>query len=101
MVDFLAKEDPFAVTVTKGELFIALAAFQKKIPQFAWCFYDKVGSILCLWIQCSTAMCLAFSTCRAKIYGEKIFAGTNFRDLAFDRENHENFCLTKISRYTV
>ena len=32
---------------------------------------------------------------------EEIFAGTNFRELAFDRENRENFCLAKISRYTV
>ena len=32
---------------------------------------------------------------------EEIFAGTNFRELAFDRENLENFCLAKISRYTV
>ena len=36
-----------------------------------------------------------------KFMEEEIFAGTNFRELAFDRENHENFCLTKISRYTV
>ena len=27
--------------------------------------------------------------------------GINFCELAFDRENRENFCLTKISRYTV
>ena len=46
-------------------------------------------------------MRLAFSTCQAKIFGEEIFAGTNFRDLPFDRENRENFCLVKISRYTV
>ena len=32
---------------------------------------------------------------------KQIFAGTNFRELAFDRENRENFCLAKISRYTV
>ena len=36
-------------------------------------------------------MRLAFSTCQAKI-----FMGRNFRDLAFDRENRENFCLVKI-----
>ena len=36
-----------------------------------------------------------------KILEEEIFAGTNFRELAFDRENRENFCLAKISRYTV
>ena len=32
---------------------------------------------------------------------QEIFGGRNFRELAFDRENHENFCLAKISRYTV
>ena len=74
---------------------------EKKILQFAQCFYDKVGSILCLWIRRSTAMRLAFSTCQAKIFGEEVFAGTNFCDLAFDHENHENFCFAKISRYTV
>ena len=36
-----------------------------------------------------------------KFLKEEIFAGTNFRELAFDRENRENFCLAKISRYTV
>ena len=36
-----------------------------------------------------------------KFLEEDIFAGTNFRELAFDRENRENFCLAKISRYTV
>ena len=36
-----------------------------------------------------------------KFLEEEIFAGTNFRELAFDRENREIFCLAKISRYTV
>ena len=36
-----------------------------------------------------------------KFLEEEIFARTNFRELAFDRENRENFCLAKISRYTV
>ena len=36
-----------------------------------------------------------------KFLEEEFFAGTNFRELAFDRENRENFCLAKISRYTV
>ena len=36
-----------------------------------------------------------------KILEEEIFTGTNFRELAFDHKNHENFCLAKISRYTV
>ena len=36
-----------------------------------------------------------------KFLEEEIFTGTNFRELTFDRENHGNFCLAKISRYTV
>ena len=36
-----------------------------------------------------------------KFLEKEIFAGTNFRELAFDRENRENVCLAKISRYTV
>ena len=36
-----------------------------------------------------------------KFLEEEIFAGTNFRELAFDRENRKNFSLAKISRYTV
>ena len=36
-----------------------------------------------------------------KFLEEEIFAGTNFREVAFDRENRENFCLAKISRDTV
>jgi len=32
---------------------------------------------------------------------QEIFGGRNFRELAFDCENRENFCLAKISRYTV
>ena len=36
-----------------------------------------------------------------KFWEEEIFAGTNFCELAFDRENRENFCLAKISLNTV
>ena len=36
-----------------------------------------------------------------KILEKKIFVGINFRELVFDRENHENFWLAKISCYTV
>ena len=39
-----------------------------------------------------------------KFLEEEISTGTNFRELAFDhqnRENRENFCLAKISCYTV
>ena len=36
-----------------------------------------------------------------KFLEEEIFAGTNFRELAFDGENRENFCLAKMSRYMV
>ena len=32
---------------------------------------------------------------------EEIFAETNFRELVFDSENRENFCLAKITRYGV
>ena len=36
-----------------------------------------------------------------KFLEKEIFAGTNFRELAFDRKNRKNFCLAKISRHTV
>ena len=36
-----------------------------------------------------------------KFLEEEIFVGTNFRELAFDHENRKNFCLAKISCYTV
>ena len=36
-----------------------------------------------------------------KFMEEEIFAGTNFRELAFDHENLESFCLAKISCYMV
>ena len=36
-----------------------------------------------------------------KFLEEKISAGTNFHELEFDHDNRENFCLAKISRYTV
>ena len=55
---------------------------------------------LCLWIRRSTAMRLAFSTWQENFVREEIFAGTNFHDLAFARENRENFCLAKISYYS-
>ena len=35
-----------------------------------------------------------------KFLEEEIFTGTNFRKLAFDHQNRENFCLVKISHYT-
>ena len=34
-----------------------------------------------------------------KLWRENFFAGTNFRELVFDRENREYFRLAKISRY--
>ena len=46
-------------------------------------------------------LCLTSSARQQGILEKEIFAGTNFRELAFDRENRENFCLAKISRYTV
>ena len=48
------------------------------------------------WICGSNTLCSASSARQ-----QEIFAGTNFRELAFDRENRENFCLAKISRYMV
>jgi len=36
-----------------------------------------------------------------KILKKEIFAGTNFRELEFDRVYCEKFCLAKISRCTV
>jgi len=54
--------------------------------------------LLIYWICGSKALCL---TCQQEICEKNFFARTNFCELVFDRENHENFCLTKISRYTV
>ena len=54
--------------------------------------------LLIYWICGSKALC---STCQQEICEKIFFATTNFCELVFDRENHENFCLTKISRYTV
>ena len=44
---------------------------------------------------------LSFLNLSAKFLEEEIFVGRNFHDLVFDRKNYENFCLAKISRYTV
>ena len=44
------------------------------------------------WICDSNRLCSAFSARQQEIFG-RIFAGTNFRELAFDRENRENFPL--------
>ena len=53
------------------------------------------------WICSSNTLCSASSARQQEIFGGRNFAGTNFRELAFDRENRENFYLAKISRYTV
>ena len=87
-------EDPFAVAVTKGELIVG--RFPKTFSAVCSVLLRQSGVNFLLWIRGSTVMCLAFSTCQAKI-----FVGGNFYDLAFDRENRENFCLAKISHYTV
>ena len=54
----------------------------------------------CLGSQACTAT-LKRSQKANTLIGKEIFAGTNFCDWAFDRENRENFCLAKISHYTV
>ena len=36
-----------------------------------------------------------------KFVEEKIFTATNFRELVIDRENRKDFCLAKLSHYTV
>ena len=89
-------EDLFAVAVTKGELI--LGHFPKKFPQFAWCFYDEVGSILSLdtrlYGNALRFLNLSGKNLRRKKFsGEEIFTGRNFCDLAFHRENSENFPL--------
>ena len=89
-------EDLFGVAVTTGELIVG----REKFTQFARCFYDKIGqfSINLLVPRLEEAV-LDFLS--ARNFWKKFFAGTNFRELMFDHKNHENFCLTKISHYTV
>ena len=59
----------------------------------------KKDNFLSIYRICgSKVLCL---THQQEICGEKIFMGTNFRELVFDRENCEISCLAKISRYTV
>ena len=53
------------------------------------------------WICSSNNSAQRSQVISKKFLEEEIFAGTNFRELAFDCENRENFCLAKISRYTV
>ena len=47
-----------------------------------------------------TVLGVLTSACQQEIF-EEIFTGTNFRELVFDHKNCENFCLTKVSHYTV
>ena len=64
-------------------------------------FYDRICTSNTL---CSASSAQLPQLVSKKFFEEEIFAGTNFRELAFDRENRENrenFCLAKISRYTV
>ena len=71
------------------------------------------GAILSM-LDCSTTIFCRFTATAAqthcarcpqlvskKFLEEEIFAGTNFRELVFDRKNRKNFCLIKIFRYTV
>ena len=80
--------------MTKGELIVVY--FPEKI--FAVC-YNKVGSILRLWIRGLMTMRLAFSTCQAKISEEEIFTRRNFCNLVFDRESRGSFCLVKSRKF--
>ena len=52
--------------------------------------------LLIYWICGSNTLCSASSARQQDVFG-----GRNFRKLTFDRENRENFCLAKISCYTV
>ena len=85
--------------VTAGKLIVG----REKFPQFARCFYDQIGQFLSsYWICGSKTLYLVSSTHQQeKILEEEIFTGTNFRELVFDRKSCENFCLAKISCYTV
>ena len=79
-------EDLFAVVVMTGELIIG----REKFPQFARWFYDKLFVDL-LDLQLKHTVLSFFSSVSKKLLKEEIFAGTNFRKLAFDCENRENF----------
>ena len=72
----------------------------KKILQFHRHLYNKRSQfMLRYWIHSWTTMCLASSSCHQQaILEEEISTGRNFCKLVF---NYQNFCLTKISRYTV
>ena len=70
-------EDPFAAVVTKGELRRSLSKI--KFPQFARCFYDKLGSILSLNARLDGKAFSFFNLSgknlqRKKFSGEEIFA---------------------------
>ena len=62
----LLSKDLLAIAV-KWKASWSLVLFQKYFLQFGWCFFDKLRSILCLWIYGWTAMCLIFSTCQENI----------------------------------
>ena len=72
-------EDPFAVAVMKVELIVG--CFPPNFPRFASVLLRQSGVN-------SLSLLLAFS-----IFQAKYFRGGKFRDLAFDRENHENYAL--------
>ena len=71
----------------------------EKFPQFARCFYDKIGQLSVDLLDLRLEGTVLDSS--ARNFGEKNFRGNKFRKLVFDRENCENFCLAKISHYTV
>ena len=87
-------EDPFAVVVMAGELIVG----PEKFLQFAQCFYNKMvqisAELLDPWLDDNVLGFL--NLLKASHFWKK-----NFCKPVFGHENHENFCLAKISRYTM
>ena len=86
-------EDLFAVVVMTGELIVGCGKFM----QFARWFYEQQFSGSTAQTHCARLPQLVSK----KFLEEEIFVETNFCKLAFNHENRENFCLAKVSRYTV
>ena len=82
-----------------GELIVG----PEKFLQFAQCFYNKMVQIsvelLDPWLDDNVLGFLKLLT--ASLFWWKKFHRKNFCKPVFDHENHENFCLAKISRYTM
>ena len=78
-------EDPVAVAVTTGELIVG----REKFPQFARCFYNQIGqfSVKLLDPRLEDIVLVSSTRQQENFLEEEIFAGTNFCELVFDREN--------------